>query len=138
MLKQDIKILLVEDDESLGRSLEESFKRAGYSCRWVPSPDDALTAFKISDFSVIILDCMLPKINGVQLAQSLRQTGGKNFKIFLISGIFRDRSFINDAVYKTQASGFFPNLLITKPSSEQLTMLSLKVWNLNVNLFFCS
>lgn len=114
MLKQDIKILLVEDDESLGRSLEESFKRAGYSCRWVSSADDALTAFKISDFSVIILDCMLPKINGVQLAQSLRQTGGKNFKIFLISGIFRDRSFINDAVYKTQASGFF-----SKPFDHQ-------------------
>ncbi|MBK8201030.1 MAG: response regulator transcription factor [Bdellovibrionales bacterium] len=107
MLKQDIRILIVEDDQIFGRSIEEAFKRAGYPCRLTSSVEEAETAFKINEYRVVILDCMLPRINGVQLAELFRATAGDNFKILLISGIFKDRSFINDALRKTKALGFF-------------------------------
>lgn len=107
MLKQDIRILIVEDDQTFGRSIEEAFKRAGYPCRLTSSVEEAETAFKINGYPVVILDCMLPRINGVQLAESFRENAGDNFKILLISGIFKDRSFINDALRKTKALGFF-------------------------------
>lgn len=107
MLKQDIRILIVEDDQTFGRSIEEAFKRAGFPCRLTTSVEEAEIAFKINEYHVVILDCLLPRINGVQLAESFRKSAGDNFKILLISGIFKDRSFINDAVHKTNALGFF-------------------------------
>lgn len=107
MQKQDLKILIVEDDESLGAALEEVFTRMGYPCRWVSSADEGMAAFKIMDYKVVILDCMLPKTNGIQLGETFRTMGGEDFKVFLISGIFKDKSFSNDAIRKVKAEGFY-------------------------------
>ena len=107
MQKQDVKILLVEDDQSVGAALAEAIQRTGYPCKWVKSADQAISAFKITDYKVVILDCMLPKLNGIQLGQEFRKMAGDEFQIYLISGIFKDRSFSNDAIHKVKASGFF-------------------------------
>ncbi|MCB0365409.1 MAG: response regulator [Bdellovibrionaceae bacterium] len=107
MQKQDVKILLVEDDETVGAAVEEAFQRAGYPCRWATSADEAMSAFKITDYKVVILDCMLPKVNGIQLGEEFRKMAGDDFKILLVSGIFKDRSFSNDAIRKVKADGFY-------------------------------
>lgn len=106
MKRSEIKILIVEDDQHLGKALQEGLSRAGYSPRWTQSPDQALSLFKVSDFKLVIMDCMLPKISGVQLATDLRNLSVNEFKLIFTSGIFKDKSFSQSAISQAQADAF--------------------------------
>ncbi len=106
MKRSEIKVLLVEDDQNIGKALFEGLTRLGYSARWASTPDDALSQFRITEFHVVILDCLLPKKNGVELALEMRGLSGHDFKIILASGIFKDRAFTQDAIQQTKALAF--------------------------------
>ncbi len=104
--KSDIRILVVEDDESLGRALEEGFRRSGYSIRLVPSPSAAENALRLEEYHGMIIDCMLPRKNGVDLASEIKNSYPK-IEIALTSGIFRDKAFAREALIKSKAREFF-------------------------------
>lgn len=103
MDKSDIRILIVEDDPSLGPAMAELFKRSGYEARLCASPDLALSISDSQEFHVLIIDCMLPKMNGVDLAQALLKKMDPLPTLFLMTGVFKDKSFIKDAIAKTGA-----------------------------------
>lgn len=106
MKRSDVRILIVEDDPTLGRAIDQILKRRGYETRHVTHADQALAAFKLTDFHLAIIDCMIPKVSGLDLAKQLRKIGGDKFQILLTSGIYRDRQFIRDAVFESRASGY--------------------------------
>src|SRR5690606_28693874 len=51
-------------------------------------------------------DCMLPKMNGIELVNEFRKSRFQDNPVILMSGIFRDKSFAADAIKKTKAVGF--------------------------------
>lgn len=106
MKRSEIKILLVEDDPSVGKALSEGLSRCGFSPRWAKNPEEAVSLFKISEFHAVILDCMLPKKNGVELAKELRKLSGDQFKIIFTSGIFKDKNFTQNAIHQVGATAF--------------------------------
>ena len=80
MKRSEIKILLVEDDQNLGKALYEGLKRLNYSVRWTTSPEEGLNQFRISEPDLVILDSLIPKKNGVELALEMRNYTGSGFK----------------------------------------------------------
>lgn len=67
-----MRVLLVEDDESLGRQVMETLKGAGYEVEWVRRGDRALAA-DFATFSLVVLDLMLPGAHGLDVLKSLRR-----------------------------------------------------------------
>ncbi|MEK7356642.1 MAG: response regulator [Bdellovibrionota bacterium] len=117
MQKDEINILIVDDDATIGKALKEAFTRAGFKATHVTKPVDALTFMKLQSVHAAIIDCMLPKMNGRQLAKKMKDESSKDLPIVLMSGIYKDKSFARDALQETGAMSFF-----TKPFDvEELT-----------------
>ena len=70
-----MKLLLVEDDALLGKSLQRGLRDAGHDCRWVIEGREALQQDDLASFEVIVLDLMLPDVSGLDVLQSLRRDG---------------------------------------------------------------
>ena len=69
------RIFLLEDNESLGRSLEERLTQEGYAVTWSKTIDGANAAFRPSDFDLAILDVSLPDGSGFEFARAKVQPG---------------------------------------------------------------
>ena len=67
------RLLLVEDDTSLGETLQERLLKEGYAVQWVQTKAAASFEIRTSRFDLIILDVGLPDGNGFELAKQVRQ-----------------------------------------------------------------
>ncbi len=81
---EQLKILLVEDSERLRRSLGHGLRREGHSVDLAVNGEESLDYAETYDYDVIILDLMLPKINGLDVLQRLR-TSGRRTHILILS-----------------------------------------------------
>lgn len=63
------KLLLVEDDPTLGLTLKERLGNEGYSVRWAASARDATLAFGEENWDLVIFDVGLPDGSGFELAK---------------------------------------------------------------------
>ncbi|MBN1684251.1 MAG: response regulator [Gammaproteobacteria bacterium] len=70
-----MRILLVEDDELLGSGVCEGLRLSGYIVDWVKESRPAEQALKNEQFDAVILDIGLPKIDGFELLQRIRNQG---------------------------------------------------------------
>jgi two-component system alkaline phosphatase synthesis response regulator PhoP len=71
-LKKRSRILLVEDEESLADGLSYNLSEEGYYVHWVQDGKQAVQAAQERSFDLIILDIMLPYLDGFQVAQAIR------------------------------------------------------------------
>ena len=67
-------ILIVEDDISIQELLHDFIIEAGYQAEIASDGIDALTKFSKQPFDLVLLDIMLPKINGFRVCEVIRQT----------------------------------------------------------------
>lgn len=68
------KILLVEDEESLAVGMQFNLEAEGYAVRRAGDGRQALEMFAAGDFDLIILDIMLPFVDGFAVAAHVRET----------------------------------------------------------------
>ena len=68
------RILLVEDEETLAVGLEYNLTEEGYKVKWAKNGREAVEFFKSEEFDLIILDIMLPYINGFEVAEIVRKS----------------------------------------------------------------
>lgn len=66
-------ILLIDDDVDLGSMLREYLARDGMQLTTAEDGEEGLDVASNGDFDLILLDIMLPKIDGLQLLKKLRQ-----------------------------------------------------------------
>jgi DNA-binding response OmpR family regulator len=78
-------ILLVEDDFNMNYLIHENLSSKGYSVFQSYDGKDAYKTFKDLDFQLCILDIMLPKMDGFQLATKIRMISNSIPIIFLTS-----------------------------------------------------
>jgi two-component system OmpR family response regulator/two-component system response regulator QseB len=69
-----MRILLVEDDQMLGKALRDGLGQGGYTVDWVSDGEAAIDAFKSEDFQALILDINLPGLSGLDVLKVVRQT----------------------------------------------------------------
>lgn len=68
------KILLVEDNQTLGYALSEYLKLHGFDVEWAKVGSEAKAKFNSENFHLILLDVMLPVIDGFELAGHMKLT----------------------------------------------------------------
>src|SRR5574338_1653358 len=70
-----MKILVVEDDRKVAGFIEQGLKEEGHVVDVAPDADEATMLAHVYDYDVILLDVVLPKKNGFQIATELRRAG---------------------------------------------------------------
>ena len=78
-----MKLLIIEDSERLRRSLSEGLRRDGYVVDVAGDGREGLGFARVNDYDVIVLDLMLPKLDGLSLLRELRQSGDKTHVLVL-------------------------------------------------------
>lgn len=68
------KILIVEDEESLREALAYNLNKQGYSVTTTADGKTALTLARAENPDLILLDVMLPGLDGIEVCRQLRQT----------------------------------------------------------------
>ena len=58
-----MRLLLVEDDQILGASLQKALEKHAYGVDWLPDGESALAALEDLSFTAMILDINLPNVN---------------------------------------------------------------------------
>jgi len=86
MKKKNKKILLIEDDSNFAFILKERFSQEGFSVVHVEDGKEALSILKKENFDLAISDVLLPVVNGVELAKSIR-TNYPQLPIILLTNI---------------------------------------------------
>jgi two-component system, OmpR family, response regulator len=69
-----MRVLLVEDEPDLLRSLAQAFREEGYAVDTAADGEDGLYKAESWGYDVIVLDVMLPKLDGWGVLKSLRKT----------------------------------------------------------------
>jgi two-component system OmpR family response regulator len=78
-----MRILIVEDDLSAADAMERGLTEAGHECARAADGEEGLTAARAGEFDVMIVDRMMPKMDGVALVESLRREGDQTPVLFL-------------------------------------------------------
>ena len=68
-------ILIIEDDPTMQRVLKDNFEFSGYEARTVADGGQAIQAIFDSKPDLIVLDIMLPRINGFDICRRIRKEG---------------------------------------------------------------
>jgi two-component system, OmpR family, response regulator len=93
-------ILLVEDDVELAGSLIGQFREQGYEVEHCADGDSGLASACRGEYQVIVLDRMLPRLDGLRLVRELRSRGVATPVIYLTT-----MSGIDDRVQGLEAGG---------------------------------
>jgi two-component system OmpR family response regulator len=68
-----VRLLVVEDERDLLRALEKALQEEGYAVDTAPDGEDGLLKASSWDYDAIVLDLMLPKLDGWELLKRLRR-----------------------------------------------------------------
>jgi len=114
------KILLVEDDEALRFIVKDNLEQQDYQVEVAEDGELALQLFRENKFDLIILDVMLPKIDGFRVAETIRKSNDQVPIIFLTA-----RSMTEDKITGLTIGG---DDYIPKPFSMEELLLKIKVF----------
>jgi len=106
-----MRVLLVEDDAAISKSIELMLKSEGFVCDTTDLGEDGREIGKIYDYDIIILDLMLPDIDGYEVLRRLRAARVKT-PILILSGL-------SELDNKLKGLGFGADDYITKPFDKR-------------------
>ena len=114
-MDEKLRILLCEDDENLGMLLREYLQAKGYNADLFADGESGYKAFLKGKYDICVLDIMMPKKDGFQLAQEIRTINSEVPVIFLTAKALKEDILEG---FKLGADDY-----ITKPfSMEELVM----------------
>ncbi|HYC03578.1 MAG TPA: response regulator transcription factor [Azospirillaceae bacterium] len=106
-----MRVLLVEDDTSMAKSIQLMLQSDGYIVDTTDLGEDGLEIGKIYDYDIIILDLMLPDIDGYEVLRRLR-AARVTTPILILSGLA-------DMDNKLKGLGFGADDYLTKPFDKR-------------------
>lgn len=66
------RILIVEDDEAIANIIKEHLEKEGYEISWASTGKEGLEDFKKGNFDLVMIDIMLPEMDGFSLCKNIR------------------------------------------------------------------
>src|ERR1041385_7043935 len=102
-----MRVLLVEDDSATAASIELMLRSESFICDTTDLGEDGLEIGKLYDYDIIILDLMLPDIDGYEVLRRLRAARVQT-PILILSGLA-------DLDHKLKGLGFGADDFLTKP-----------------------
>ena len=109
-------ILIIEDDPEMGQIIKDFMIKEGFSARLCPTAEEALELLEGESFGIVLLDVMLPKMNGYETCTAIRKK--RDIPILMMSAMTDERSKLLG--YETGADDY-----IDKPFS--IKVLTAKV-----------
>lgn len=103
-------VLLIEDDSSTARSIELALAAEGIICDTAEVGEEGVEIGRIYDYDIILLDLMLPDIDGYQVLLRLRSAKVKT-PILILSGL-------SSVDQKVRGLGFGADDYLTKPFNK--------------------
>ena len=85
-------ILVIEDNEELGKLISDFLRREGFTVDWKMSAEDGLDSLKNSAYKLLLLDVMLPGMDGYAALQDIRKT--QKLPVLMMSARTDDQSKI--------------------------------------------
>jgi DNA-binding response OmpR family regulator len=70
-----MRVLLVEDEPQAAQVLAKGLREQSYAVDVAPDGESALFQVGTTDYDVVILDLMLPRVDGVTVCRSIRENG---------------------------------------------------------------
>jgi DNA-binding response OmpR family regulator len=105
------RILVVDDDEMVLMALDELLKPEGYEVQTVSSGSDALRKLDANDYDLLMLDVIMPEMDGYELCRRIREKEEyKETPIVFLTAKSRDE----DRARGLESGG---NLYLSKPIS---------------------
>jgi len=84
MAKQ--KILVIEDDANISKLIAYNLEKAGYECALALTGEEALEVLKKQNVHFVVLDIMLPGMDGLEVCRALKQDNKhKNIPIIMLT-----------------------------------------------------
>ena len=120
-----MKILLVEDDKVMARFLVKGLGQEGFVVEHALDGQEGLALAQEDNFDVLIIDIMLPHLNGLDLIDRIR-TQGVTSPVLVLSA----KASVDDRVKGLMAGG---DDYLVKPFHEE--ELQIRVKNLLKNYF---
>jgi DNA-binding response OmpR family regulator len=114
------RILLVEDDPSLGFVVKDNLMMKGYDVTLCKDGDEGESTFHQQEFDLCILDVMLPKKDGFSIARSIRQKNKEIPILFLTAKAMVEDKLVG---FQTGADDY-----ITKPFSLDELLCRIEVF----------
>src|SRR5277367_5744111 len=106
-----MRVLLVEDDTSVAKSIELMLQAEGFIVDTTALGEDGLEIGKIYDYDIIVLDLMLPDIDGYEVLRCLRSARVRT-PILILSGL-------GELDHKIKGLGFGADDFLTKPFDKR-------------------
>ncbi|MVN88181.1 response regulator [Deinococcus sp. HMF7620] len=78
-----MRLLLVEDDARIAQPTAEALREAGYAVTWAQTGPEGLEQAALGEFPLVVLDVMLPGMDGFAVARELREQGVDSAILFL-------------------------------------------------------
>ena len=92
MSDQPRRILLVEDDRFLRKAAETTLKQQGYSVIAAADGEEALRVARSEPLDLILLDLIMPKLNGFQVLSALKTDAPTaQIPVIILSNLGQDR-----------------------------------------------
>ena len=82
-MKDGARILVVDDEAHLAEGIRENLEAEGHRTEVAHDGSDALTRVREQHFDLIVLDVMMPMMDGLQLCEQLRREGRQTPVLFL-------------------------------------------------------
>ena len=105
-----MRVLLIEDDSSTARSIESILQSEGFVCDTTDMGEDGLEIGKLYEYDIIVLDLMLPDMDGFEVLKRLRAAQIKT-PVLVLSGL-------NEIEDKVRGLGFGAHDYLVKPFSK--------------------
>ena len=122
------KILVVDDDPSIREILSIQLTRLGYEVTTADDGLEAVTAFKAATPDVILMDLMMPRLDGLASCQQIRavekKTGAKRTPVLFLTA--RDSTHDKTSAALSGGDEFVAKPVSMQELSERLEALFLK------------
>lgn len=115
---ENAKILLVEDDTNLGFVIQDTLKMKGYVVHLCPDGKEGLMQFNKAKYDLCLLDVMMPKKDGFELARDIRKIDPNIPIVFLTA---KDMEADKIEGFRAGADDY-----ITKPFSSEEFLLRIQ------------
>jgi two-component system OmpR family response regulator len=102
-----MRILVVEDDKKISSFVVNGLKQSGYAVDHAADGEDGLVRAETIAYDALVVDVMLPKLDGLSLIQQLRAKGGR-VPVLILSA----KATVDDRVRGLQSGG---DDYLTKP-----------------------
>jgi DNA-binding response OmpR family regulator len=117
-MKNKVKILLAEDDKNLGAILKQYLEAKGFPTTLCANGEEALEQYKKDNYEFLILDVMMPVMDGFTLAKEIRKMDTKVPILFLTA-----KNMQNDKIHGFEVGA---DDYLTKPFSMEELLMRIK------------